>query len=427
MLLENSEGLVENYNKRVETLPPTLPERVYIWDETLRDGEQTPGVFLTIDEKVEIAKALDEIGVSVVVAGYPAVSRSEQEAVKRVANEGMSNALVAAPARPKKSDIDLCISCDVDEVPIFMPVSRLMLKFSLNKEPHEAVETLSNAISYASDHGIKVDFVAEDASRARIEDLTFFSKAAVEAGAKKIIIADTVGVLRPLSTKYLVSELRERLRPSQVDFAVHCHNDLGLATANTLAAVEEGVLYPHTCVNGYGERAGNAAFEEVVVALETLYGVKTGIKLERIYELSLLVERYFGIPIPIHKPLVGANAFSHESGIHVRALLNHKLTYQPIPPESIGRRTEFFLGKFTGSGAIRYMLRKVGMNVTEEQLREIVRKVKELQEKKGKVFTKETLSKIKYLLREIRKGISEEELKEIAEEALQRPIQKIET
>lgn len=418
MALENEEGLIENYNRVPGIFPSNLPERVYIWDETLRDGEQTPGVFLTVEEKIEIAKLLDEVGVSVIVPGYPAVSKTEKEAVKSIADENL-DALVAAPARPKKEDIDLCLECNVDEIPIFMPTSRLMMKYSLNKTLQEAMEMLSDAISYALDHGVKVDFVAEDASRAKIEDLIYLSKEVAEIGVSKIIVADTVGVLHPQSMKYLISNLRDSLKDQGVDFAVHCHNDLGLATANTLAAVEEGVIYPHTCVNGYGERAGNAAFEEVVVALEVLYGIKTGIKMEKIYEVSQFVEQCFDIPIPFHKPLVGGNAFTHESGIHVRALLQHKLTYQPIPPEIIGRKTEFLLGKFTGSSIVYHILKSKGIEATDEQLKKIVERIKQLQESRGKLVAREAFSKIKQLLREIRRNISEKELLEIANEVLQ--------
>ncbi len=418
MLLENEEGLIENYNKIPEVIPPSLPERVYIWDETLRDGEQTPGVFLTMEEKVEIAKLLDEVGVSVIVPGYPAVSKTEKDTVKKIANENLSNALVAAPARPIKEDIDLCLECDVDEIPIFMPTSRFMIKYSLNKSLQEALEMIHDAISYAENHGVKVDFVAEDATRAKLEDLAYIFRMVAEAGVSKIIIADTVGIMRPLSMRYLISNLRATLREYQVEFGVHCHNDLGLATANTLAAVEEGIIYPHTCVNGYGERAGNAAFEEVVVTLEALYGVKTGVKMDRIYELSKFVELCFDIPLPLHKSLVGGNAFAHESGIHVRALLRHKLTYQPIPPETIGRKTEFLLGKFTGSSIIRYMLKSKGIEVTENQLKEIVERVKKLQESRGKVVAKEAFSKIKQLMKEVRRNVSERELIEIANEVL---------
>ncbi|MBS7287209.1 MAG: homoaconitate hydratase [Candidatus Freyarchaeota archaeon] len=426
MAFENEEGLIENYNRVPGIFPSNLPERVYIWDETLRDGEQTPGVFLTVEEKIEIAKLLDEVGVGVIVPGYPAVSKTEREAVKRIANENLNIALVAAPARPKKEDIDLCLECDVDEIPIFMPTSRLMMKYSLNKTLQEAKKMLSDAISYALDHGVKVDFVAEDASRAKIEDLIYLSKEVVESGVNKIIVADTVGILHPLSMKYLISNLREALKGQLVEFAVHCHNDLGLATANTLAAVEEGVIYPHTCVNGYGERSGNAAFEEVVVALEVLYGIKTGIKMEKIYEVSQFVEQCFNIPIPLHKPLVGGNAFIHESGIHVRALLQHKLTYQPIPPEIIGRKTEFLLGKFTGSSIVHHILKSKGIEVTDEQLKKIVERIKQLQESRGKVVAREAFSKIKQLLREIRRNVSEKELLEIVNEVLQEKCYKTE-
>lgn len=419
-MVENEEGLIENYNRVLRDLSPNLPERVYIWDETLRDGEQTAGVFLTIDEKIEIAKLLDEVGVSIIVPGYPAVSKTEKEAVKRIAGENLDNSIVAAPARPKKEDIDACLECDVKEIPIFMPTSRILLKYSLNMQLQEAVEMLSDAIAYTLDHGVKVDFVAEDATRAKMEDLIYITKRAVEEGARKVIIADTVGVMHPLSMKYLIRNLREALKGAQVGLAVHCHNDLGLATANTLAAVEEGVIYPHTCVNGYGERAGNAAFEEVVVALEIFYGVKTGIKLDKIYEVSQFVEKCFAIPLPFHKPLVGENAFTHESGIHVKALLQHKLTYQPIPPEAIGRQAEYLLGKFTGSNIVHHILKSKGIEVAREQLREIVEKIKELQENKGKIVAREAYSKIKQLMKEIRRSVTERELLEITNELLQK-------
>ncbi len=405
-------GLAVNYNKLKETKSKDLPSRVFIWDETLRDGEQTPGVALTLDEKIEIAKMLDEIGTAIVAVGFPAVSAGEKKIVATIAREGLNKAVVAAPARAILSDIDACIEADVQEVPIFIATSDFRLKYQLKMSREEMLERLSECVQYGKDHGLIVDYIAEDSTRSDMEFLTKAYKTAIDAGADKICVADTVGFVRPQVMKYIMREIKSRLWVNskyKVPIAVHCHNDFGLAVANTLAAIEEGASYPHVCVNGYGERAGNAAFEEVVMTLEELYGISTGINTERLYALCTLVERNFVIPLPLHKAISGGNAFRHSSGIHSHGQLTHSMTYEPINPLAVGRRREFHLGKFVGRHFIEYLLRMGGIKATPDQVREITDRVKRTHEDLKLEQTTDSFDEIKSSLQALRTGITERE------------------
>lgn len=423
-----AEGLIVNYNKFPQSFPPTLPSEVIIWDETLRDGEQTPAVSLSVDEKIEITKLMDETGVAIIDVGYPAVSKMEKRNVKTIAAEGYKQASIAAPARAIRSDVDVCLECDVDEIPVFVAFSDLHLKYKLRMTKEQVIERVVDCIEYAKKHGVIVDFVTEDTSRTSVDSTVQIFKAAIEAGADRVVIADTVGFLRPLSMKFLIAQIRDRLREEvkrQVPLSVHCHNDFGLATANTLAAVEEGVTVPHTCVAGFGERAGNAPLEEVVVALEMLYNVRTGVKTEKLYELAQLAEKYFAIPLPVHKAIIGDNTFSHEAGIHVHGMLAHSLCYEPIPPALVGRETKFHLGKFTGRHIIEKRLELEEIKATREQVRDIVEKIKRLQERREKAEILRIFHQIKGLIREIRRGVTDQEFWEIVEETTgQKPKRK---
>lgn len=372
-------GLIVNHNRLKELRPPALPDRVWIWDETLRDGEQTAGTLLTMDEKIEIAKLMDEMGVAVIAAGFPMVSKEEHETIRRLSREGFRNASLAAPARAVLEDVKACIDAGAQEIPIFIACSRLRLEYQLRMTLDEAIERLVECTQYARDHGVKADYIVEDATRSDLGAIARMAAAAVEAGAEKVVIADTVGFCRPNAMRYIVEQVRRRMAEitkRRVTFGVHCHDDFGLATANTLAAVEAGVTFPHVCVNGFGERAGNAAFEEVVMALEVLYGVQTGVKTERLYELARLVERSFAIPIPVHKAIVGQNAFHHGSGIHVHAQLAHSLSYEPIAPEQVGRQRSFYLGKFAGRHLIDFILRKNGITASEKEVSDLAEAIK---------------------------------------------------
>ncbi|NHJ14054.1 MAG: homoaconitate hydratase [Candidatus Thorarchaeota archaeon] len=414
-------GLAVDYNKVDSTKPESLPKRVYIWDETLRDGEQTPGVALTLDEKIDIAKMLDEVGASIVVVGFPAVSAEEQKIVSAIAAEGLSKAVIGAPARAVISDIDACIKADVKEVPIFIATSDFRLKYQLRMTREEMLERLAECVQYGKDHGLTIDYIAEDSTRSDMAFLCKAYKTAIDAGADKICIADTVGFVRPEVMRYIVREIKARLwtdRKYKVPMAIHCHNDFGLANANTLVAVEEGVTYPHVCVNGYGERAGNAAFEEVVMSLEQLYRVDTGVDTEKIYRLSKLVERHFVVPLPLHKAICGDNAFTHSSGIHSHGQLTHSMTYEPISPLIVGRRREFHLGKFVGRHFVEYMLKMGGVKASPEQAREITERIKKTHEARKKSQTKQSFEAIKEELRALRTGVSEREFWEIVFEVI---------
>ena len=414
MLLDELEadGLIVNFNKIPQTKPKHLPKEVLIWDETLRDGEQTPGTSLLVDEKIEIAKLMDEMGIAIINVGFPAVSKDEQEVVRRIAAEGFKQAKLCAPARAIKSDIDVAIQSGAEEVPIFIAFSNLHLKYKLKKTPEEALNIVTDCVEYAKKHGVIVDFVTEDTSRTSIDNTVKIFKTAIEAGADRVVITDTVGFLRPESMRYMVSQIRDRLYKEvkrKVPLSIHNHNDFGLATATTLAAIEEGVTVPHVCVAGFGERAGNAPLEEVVMALEFLYGIQTGVKTEKIQELADLVSQSFAILLPVHKAITGENAFSHEAGIHVHGILSHRLTYEPIPAETVGRKTEFYLGKHTGSQIVKTKLEQENITATDEQIQQIVLQVKETHKLRDKVEMLRQLQSAAELLRETRLGLKEDE------------------
>lgn len=414
MMLDELEadGLIVNFNKVQQTKPKHLPKEVLIWDETLRDGEQTPGTSLLIDEKIEIAKLMDEMGIAIINVGFPAVSNDEEEVVRRIAAEGFKQAKICAPARAIKSDIDIAIQAGAEEVPIFIAFSNLHLKYKLKKTPEEALNIVTDCIEYAKKYGVIVDFVTEDTSRTSIDDTVKIFKTALDAGADRVVIADTVGFLRPESMRYLVSQIRDRLYKEvkrKVPLSIHNHNDFGLATANTLAAIEEGVTVPHVCIAGFGERAGNAPLEEVVMALEFLYDIRTGVQTEKIQELADMVSEAFAILLPVHKAITGENAFSHEAGIHVHGILSHRLTYEPIPAETVGRKTEFYMGKHTGSQIVKTKLEQENIEATDDQIKQIVLQVKETHKLRDKVEMLRQLHKAAELLRETRLGLKENE------------------
>ncbi len=410
-------GLIVNHNRLASLKSPTLPNRVWIWDETLRDGEQTAGTLLTMDEKIEIAKLMDEIGVSIIAAGFPMVSEEERETIRKLAKEGFQNASLAAPARAVIGDVKACIDAGAEEIPIFIACSRLRLDYQLRMTVEEAKDRLVRCTQYAVDHGVKADYVVEDATRSDLGVVAEMVAAAIEAGADKIVIADTVGFCRPSVTQYIVSEVRNRvsnLTKKSINYGIHCHNDFGLASANTLAGIEAGVIYPHVCVNGFGERAGNAALEEIVMALEVLYGVKTGIQTERLFELAQLVERSFAIPIPVHKAIVGQNAFNHGTGIHVHAQLAHSLSYEPILPELVGRERSFYLGKFAGRHLIEYLLKKNGLSATPEQISQIAETIKRHHAAQDKQVILKQFDQCKATFSKLKADLSEADLLTIA-------------
>ncbi|MEM3479082.1 MAG: 2-isopropylmalate synthase [Candidatus Bathyarchaeia archaeon] len=367
-----------------------FPEKIKILDTTLRDGEQTPGVSLTPDKKVLIAKKLDELGVDVIEAGFAAASEGEAEAIKLIAKENLRSEICSF-ARGVKGDIDAALKSDVDSIFLVIPASDTHIKHKLRKTREEVLKIIEKCVGYAKAHGLTVEFGPEDATRSDINFLKEAIRVAVASGADRVTPPDTVGVLTPEKSYALFMDLKKAF--PNVVFGVHCHDDFGLAVANTLAALRAGAEEAHVTVNGLGERAGNAALEEVVVALNLHYGVNTSIRTDLLYDVSMLVSRLTGVIVQPNKAIVGENAFTHESGIHTHAILAEPSTYEAIPPDLVGRRRRLVAGKHAGSHGVRAALMEMGLHPTEEQLKEIFRRVKEVGDK-GKRVTDADLKAI---------------------------------
>ncbi len=353
---------------------------VKVLDTTLRDGEQTPGVSLTPEQKLQIAKQLDILGVDVIEAGTAIISEGEQRAIKAIANEGLK-ADICSFARLLKGDIDAAIKCDVDTINLVAPVSDAHIKKKLKMDRETLRARTIEMAEYVKAHGLNVEISSEDASRADMAFLkSFFSD--LSTVVDRLCFCDTVGVLYPERTK----EIFRSLCTVNTPVSVHCHNDFGLATANTIAAVSAGARIVHVTVNGLGERAGNASLEEVVTALELLYDVKTRITKGKLYETSRVVRNLTKMPLAPNKPLMGDNAFTHESGMHVHGTLADKSLYEPMDPAIIGRTRRFAFGKHTGKASVKQVLKEMGIAADEEQMTRILVKVKELGDK-GKLVT----------------------------------------
>jgi isopropylmalate/citramalate/homocitrate synthase-like protein len=363
-------------------LKPKTATYIRIFDTTLRDGEQTPGVSLTPEEKLEIARQLDRLGVDAIEAGTPVSSEGEKKAVREIAKSGLK-AEVCALARTLKGDIDAAIECDVNAVHTFISTSDVQMKYALGMTPEQVLSAAVESVQYIKDHGLICEFSPMDATRTKMEFLKKICRAAEEAGADRINIPDTVGIMTPATMRKLIEEVGSVVK---VPISVHCHNDFGMAVANSLAGVEGGASQIHVAVNGLGERAGNAALEEVVMALHLIHKVKTGINTKLIYGTSQLVSKLTGVPIQPNKAIVGENAFAHESGIHTRGVTVKPLTFEPIKPELVGRRRKLVAGKLAGTHGIKAELEEAGIRPSEEQLKEIVRRVKDLGDK-GKTVT----------------------------------------
>ena len=364
---------ISHYNKESEL---TFPEDITIYDTTLRDGEQTPGVCFSFEEKLEIARKLDQFKIHQIEAGFPIVSEKEKESVKAIANEGL-DATILGLTRTKPEDIDAALDCDVDGIITFVGTSDIHLDHKMHITRQDAINLCETAVDYAKDHGLFVAFSAEDATRTDIEFLKRIYSKAQECGADRVHIADTTGAITPQGIDYLVKEL---VKDIDIDIAVHLHNDFGLAVINSITGVLAGAKAVSTTVNGIGERAGNASLEELIMAMKILYGKDYGFKTKYIKELSDLVAKASGLPIPYNKPIVGNNVFRHESGIHVDAVIEEPLCYEPYLPELVGQKRQLVLGKHSGCRAVRAKLNECELDVSDEQLIEIVKQVKKSRE-----------------------------------------------
>jgi 2-isopropylmalate synthase len=367
--------LVHNWNVEAG-LKRTMPAKVVFWDETLRDGEQTPGVFFSVEEKVELAKAIDTLGVGIMNCGIPAVSAKELESVKQIAHLGLKARILAA-ARTVRSDIDACLKTDAPECSPFIAASPVHLKYKLKMTEDEAVDKAVDAVQYAKDHGLKVTFVTEDTVRADLDFVGRIYNAAIEAGASRVLYCDTVGVATPPMLHWWFAEVRKRIKLRGAEEGVHFHNDFGMATANCLAAIEAGIPVINTTLAGLGERSGNAPFDEIAMALELLYDYRTGVQVDRIYAVTKRVEELSGFPIAVSKPVTGYNAFTHESGIHTDGVIKHTLTYEPIQAEALKRGRRFVFGKHTGARAVEARLQEHGLAASKDQVQAIVQAIKD--------------------------------------------------
>ena len=355
---------------------------VRIYDTTLRDGEQTPGVTLTPENKVKIAIQLDKLGVDVVEAGFPIISQGEMDVIREITKQNL-DCEISGLARVEKKDIDAVMKCDLNYVHTFIATSDIHLKYKLKMTREEVLHKAIEAVEYAKSHGLLCEFSAEDATRTDREYLKKVYKAVVDAGADRIDVPDTVGYSNP---KYIDTLIRDLKAMINVPISIHCHDDFGLAVANSIAAIEADASCAHVTVNGLGERAGNTSLEEFVMALHCLYVMKTHIRTELLYETSRTVASLTGIVVQPNKAIIGENAFGHESGIHTHGVLSNPLTYEPIAPEMVGRKRWLEAGKHAGMHGISAMLEEYGLIPSEGQLKEILAKVKDLGDK-GKNIT----------------------------------------
>ncbi|MFO1532163.1 MAG: homoaconitate hydratase [Thermoplasmatota archaeon] len=403
--------LVENFH--VKGSPPRRwPKRIVWWDETLRDGEQTPGVYYTLEEKVEIARLVSAAGVDVMNVGIPAISPNELKAVKAIAAEGL-DAKVLGAARTVRSDIDAVIQSDASEVAAFIAASEVHLRHKLNLTHEQAIEKAVDSVQYAKDHGLKVTFVTEDTVRADMGFVAQIYQAAIDAGAERVLFCDTVGVMTPSTFAWWLDETVKRVNRPKVEYGVHIHNDFGMAVANSLTALEHGIPCVNTTVNGIGERAGNASFEELVMALEELYHVDTHIDKKALYALSRRVEEVAGVPVAFNKAIVGYNAFTHESGIHTDGVIKNTLTYEPMQVEELGRRRRFVFGKHTGTRAVEARLNEAGIAASKEQLVGIANDIKTFTEAHTKEYVRDFIAAYRQWDRD-NKGVSPEVFWQIA-------------
>ena len=370
------------------------PDRVLIFDTTLRDGEQSPGCSMTRPEKLRVARALAELGVDVIEAGFPAASRGDWESVNAVARE-IQGATICGLARCNREDIELAARALKDaprhRIHVFLATSAIHRQYKLNMAQEEILRTAIDGVRIARELCDDVEFSPEDASRTELEFLAQVVEAAIEAGASTVNIPDTVGYTVPDEFAELFRYLRKNVRGIDgIRLSVHCHDDLGMAVANSLTAVVAGARQVECTINGIGERAGNCSLEEVVMALKTreaFFNTTTGIQTNRLYPTSRLVSNITGMPIPRNKAVIGENAFAHEAGIHQHGMLQHRSTYEIMRPEDVGLpRSNLVLGKHSGRHAFRERVKELGFELDELELNRVFEEFKALADRKKELF-----------------------------------------
>ena len=349
------------------------PRTVTIDDTTLRDGEQSAGVAFSLEEKIDIATRLDRLGVPELEIGIPAMGGREREGIRVLAGLGLQARLLVW-SRMRRDDIQECLDLGVGMADLSIPVSSQQIRLKLKRDEDWAIDTIKTLVRQATGNGLAVCVGMEDASRADRGFLLRVAEAAQAAGAERIRFADTVGVMEPFG---VLDTIKALCAATDLDIEMHAHDDLGLATANTLAAAVAGATHLNTTVNGLGERAGNAALEEVVVGLRQLYGIETGVDLRDFPALSARVESASGEPVGWRKSLVGKRVFSHEAGIHVDGLLKDLANYQGVDPAVVGRSHQFILGKHSGSRAVVSVLADLGVVLEKCEAAKLLVKIRQ--------------------------------------------------
>ena len=371
-----------------------MTEKIYIFDTTLRDGEQSPGASMNVSQKMRVARALARMGVDVIEAGFPVASQGDFEAVRLIAKE-IRSCEIAGLARIHEKDIDVAWDAiqeaENPRIHTFVSTSDIHLQHQLKKSRDEVVEMTIAGVKRAVSHVSNVEFSAMDASRTEPAYLARVVQAAIEAGAKVINIPDTVGYAVPSEFGDLIKYLYDHVTNiDQVVVSVHCHNDLGLALANTLAAIHSGARQVECTMNGIGERAGNTALEEVAMVVKTRrdwLNFETNIKSEEIFPTSRLISTITGLTVPLNKPIIGANAFAHESGIHQDGVLKDATTYEIMKPQDVGiKKSDLVLGKHSGRHAFRDKLKALGYDLGDEEVNRLFRRFKEVADKKKEVY-----------------------------------------
>ena len=365
--------------------------KVRIFDTTLRDGEQTPGVSLSPEKKLNIAKKLDELGIDAIETGFPVISDGERAGVKMITSANLKAELCGL-ARTNKKDIDAAIDCGLNYIHTFIATSDIHLEYKLKMTRDEALSKAIEAVEYGKSRGLQVEFSAEDATRTDREFLKKVFGEVAKAGADRIDIPDTVGYSTP---QYIAEITKDAIDATKLPVSVHCHNDFGLAVANAISGIQAGAQCAHVTINGIGERAGNASLEEFVMALNSLQFEQkweTNINTKLLYETSRYVSKLVGITVQPNKAIVGENAFGHESGIHTHGVLSNPLTYEPISPEVVGRTRWLQVGKHAGIHGMNAMLKEYGVEPNDEQTKQILDQVKSIGDQGKQVTEVELLS-----------------------------------